>query len=57
MQTATNKGCLQKPKSQTYNRNKAFYQPHTRCPEKLEGWLLRQEAEIDRKYQGLSKTA
>jgi len=46
-----NRGCLQRARSQTFTANKEFYKPHTRCDPKFEGWLRRDEKEIDARFR------
>jgi len=55
MKQTVNKGCLQKPKPQTFSPDKVFYHPHLRCNPMFNKWLKKEESKIDRKFHTKDK--
>lgn len=46
-----NKSCLQKPMPQTFLRDDRYSPPPSLfCPAKERGWLIKQEAAIDKRF-------
>ena len=45
-----NKGVLQRPKPQTWQKDSTLYHPHMRVPYKLRAFVLQEEQQIDAKF-------